>query len=215
VYLDETVDMKIETLNDYDTVPNHCPTCDCEMDEIYCRSEKTESDPVFDLIVYRCPECKAAYACWIEDSYADPWFDLAGENENPTTNTYPLGKNNEQKTSKKCIARYLESISTHDRRNRELDRLIQKKLPTLYATGLSLTTIDFARRTVIDYSKNHNSSSKSLAKLLAAAIYIKANSTTTNGGLWKHKGEGISERRLEEIFGVSRKTIRKWARLLA
>jgi hypothetical protein len=48
-----------------------------------------------------------------------------------------------------------------------------------------------------------------MPKLVAAAIY-----GTANGAVCKHQGEGISERKLEEIFGVTRKTIRRLSKLL-
>jgi hypothetical protein len=46
--------------------------------------------------------------------------------------------------------------------------------------------------------------------LIAAAIYVKANKVTDMGSE-NHKGEGATVRQLETIFGVTRKTIGKWA----
>jgi hypothetical protein len=62
--LDDSVDMKIETLReDYDKVPANCPTCGQEFEEIYCRSEKSDRGGVFDLIVLKCPDCHASSSC--------------------------------------------------------------------------------------------------------------------------------------------------------
>lgn len=214
VFVDDNADIKVETLSDYDKIPDVCPKCNCEMDEIYCRSEKTESDPAFDLVVLKCQQCDAMYAYWLEESGYDV-FSESIKDENPKTSMHPLGKSKKHIIPQKCAAEYLMSISAQDKRSKELNHSIRTKLPALYATGLSLVTINFARNEVIEYLKDHEISSKSLTKLLAAAVYVKANSTTTNGGLWEHKGEGISERQLEEIFGTSRKTIRKWSKVFS
>ena len=41
--LDDSVDMKIETLREeYDKVPDNCPRCGQEFEEIYCRSEESD-----------------------------------------------------------------------------------------------------------------------------------------------------------------------------
>jgi hypothetical protein len=212
VYIGEAVDMKIETLNDCDKIPNNS-SCDCVLDEIYCRSEKAESNIAFDLIVLKCPQCNVMYAYWLDESSRGA-FSEPIEYKETRMHTHTLGKSKAHIIPKKCVAEYSKSISAQDNRNRELNHLIQTKLTALYASGLSLATINFARGKSSEYLKNHDLSPKATAKLLAAAIYAKANSTTTNGGLWKHKGEGITERQLKEIFGASRKTIRKWAKLL-
>ena len=110
---------------------------------------------------------------------------------------------------KKCATAYSKSVKGQEQRTQEIDQLIQSKLPELYKAGLSLATINFARSEAIRRINRAQTTKKRIA-LLAAAIYVKANGITTDGALWAHKGEGITERQLERIFGVSRKTIRKW-----
>lgn len=208
--------MKIETLREeYDKVPDNCPKCGHEFEEIYCRSEKSDRDEVFDLIVLKCPECHAFYAYWIDTSDEYRWgatmqADMEA-NPEPTGNQPLKNKLKPAVVSKKCAVAYTKSILTKDAKNKEQNRLIQAKLPELYKAGLSLETINFAKNRVINHLKNNKPSPKSLPKLVAAAIYVTSNGVTTDKGLWKHQGEGISERQLEEIFGVTRKTIRKWS----
>jgi hypothetical protein len=114
--------------------------------------------------------------------------------------------------SEKDAAEYSKAISTQEKRNRELTQLFQARLPALSKAGLNLETMNLARNLVAGYLCYRNSSAKGIARLLAAAICVKANGETTFG-LWKHRGEGISEERLEEIFGTNRKTIRKWKKM--
>ena len=195
----------------YQKTPDNCPKCSQALDEVYCRSEYREY--FFDLVVLECPACKAYFAYWIEESYRNPSGEPAEEDTNPTTHSFPLEHNDPKKIPKKCTIAYSKSIAAIESRNKELYRLIQAKLPQLCKVGLSLTTINFARNKVSLRLKSIKPSSKSLAKLVAGAIYTTANGVTTEGSsLWKHPGEGITEEKVEEIFGVTRKTIRKWAK---
>ena len=213
--LDDSVDMKIETLNPKDKIPVNCPKCNTPLNKIYCRyedSEIDEDDDVFDLKVFKCPECKKVYAYWIDNSFRNSRFDVETENSEPTGNQ-PLENKRTPAVPKKCAQEYSKAISALETKNKEMDRLIQEKLPELNKAGLSLETINYARNKVASYLKTKKVPSKSLNKVVAAAFYVTGNSVTTDGGsLWKHQGEGISERQLEEIFGVTRKTIRKWSR---
>ena len=206
--------MKIETLNPKDKIPVNCPKCNIPFNKTYCRyedSEIDEDDDAFDLKVVKCPECKKVYAYWIDNSFRHSRFDFDEENSEPTGNQ-PLDNKRNPKIPKKCAQEYTKAISALEAKNKEMDCLIQEKLPELNKAGLSLETINYARNKVSSYIKTKKLSSKSLNKIVAAAFYVTGNGVTTDGGsLWKHQGEGISERQLEEIFDVTRKTIRKWA----
>ena len=218
--LDFSVEMKIETLTeDHDIIPDKCPKCSRIFEEIYCRSEKTLQYGVFDLIVFRCSSCQAYYTYWIDCSgdYRGYAAISAHMQANPEpTGNQPLrikGKPALYEKSvlfKKCAQEYSKAISDKTKSDKELNSLIQAKLPELYKAGLSLETINFAKNKVTYYQINNKSSAKRMPKLVAAAIY-----RTANGAVWKHQGEGISERKLEEIFGVTRKTIRRYSKLLS
>ena len=138
--------MKIETLREeYDKVPNYCPKCGREFEEIYCRSEKSDRYEVFDLIVLKCPECDIFYAYWIDTSDQYRWgatmqADMEA-NPEPTGNQ-PLENKPKPTVPKKCAVAYKKSILTHDAKNKELNRLIQAKLPEPVSyTHLTLPTI--------------------------------------------------------------------------
>ena len=212
--------MKIETLaEDYDIIPDKCPKCSHIFEEIYCRGpEKSHQYGDFDLIVFKCSLCHAFYAYWIDCyGWAAISADIEGDPE-PTGNQ-PLkikGKPALYEKSvlfKKCAEGYSKAISDKTELDKELNRLIRAKMSALIKAGLSLETINFAKNKVTNYLKNNKSSSKRMPKLVAAAIYRTANGVVKDG-LWKHQGEGISERQLEEILGVTRKTIRRLSKLL-
>jgi uncharacterized protein with PIN domain len=63
--------MKIETLNPKDKIPVNCPKCNTPLNKTYCRYDDKGidyNDDAFDLKVVKCPECKKAYAYWIDNS---------------------------------------------------------------------------------------------------------------------------------------------------
>jgi hypothetical protein len=203
--------MKIETLNREDKIPQSCQKCNVDFQEVYCRYEDSEAkdDNSFNLIVLRCPRCMTVNAYWVDNAYTDFFLENQIDDPEPTGNQ-PLDKDRKSPFTKEVAKHYAKAVLIQDKKNKELNNLINTKSADLYKIGLSLTTINFARNEVNRYIQSDTSPTK-VKILFASALYVKANSVSTDGGLWKHKGEGISERQLEEIFGVSRKTIRKWA----
>jgi hypothetical protein len=209
IALGEAIHFEIINITWQEQTMDNCSRCDQELDEIYWRDEDSKVESVFDLVVLKCPRCKAVYAYLIDNSAVDN--DDISDNTSPMNgHSYPMIKNPKKNLPKKCAGIYSKSVKEHEHRTEELNKLIQSKITQLYGVGLSLATVNLARGEIVRYTKG-NITTKKLTALLAAAIYAKANTTTTNGSLWKHKGEGVTERQLEEIFGISRKTIRKWA----
>ena len=94
--------------------------------------------------------------------------------------SYPMIKNPKKNLPKKCAGIYSKSVKEHEHRTEELNKLIQSKITQLYGVGLSLATVNLARGEIARYTKG-NITTKKLTALLAAAIYAKANTTTTNG----------------------------------
>jgi len=160
--------------------------------------------------VDKCPQCKAIYAYLIDNTKdEDDWSDM--DNIEPTNDhSAPRIKNPQKALPKKCGLIYSKSVKEQENRTEELNKLVQAKINQLYGVGLSLATVNLARAEIVRFTKG-KITTKRLTTLLAAAIYVKANTTTTMGSCWKHKGEGVTERQLEEIFDISRKTIRNWA----
>jgi hypothetical protein len=201
--------MKIETITDSQNTPDKCPKCSGSLDELYCRSD--HSDCYVDLLVLECKNCKTFSAYWIMETTPTIWDDSSEEGANSTKHSFPLEHSNPKKIPKKCAKAYSKTIATIETKHKELDSLIQTKLPQLCKAGLSLATVNFARNKVTLHLQK-KPTQKSLAKLVAGAIYATANGVTWEGSsLWKHQGEGITEEKVEEIFGITRKTVRKWA----
>jgi len=211
--------MKIKTIEDEDDILEKCPKCHKVLDELYTRSSHMEN--VFflavDLVVLYCKDCKLYFAYWINEPTWDPLVDEITEDKDSSKQTYPLKNHADpKKINKKCRTIYSKSLKDTRERTRKIELLIQTKLPQLYQAGLSISTINFAKDKVIRYLNNEKPTPTGPSKLVAGAIYATANSTTSDGScLWKHQGEGITEEKLEEIFGVTRKTIRRWAKTLS
>ena len=213
IALGEAIHFEIINITWQEQTMDNCSRCDQELDEIYWRDEGSKVGSIFDLVVLKCPRCKAVYAYFINNSIADN-DDTLDDNTSPMNDhSYPMIKNPEKNLPKKCARIYSKGVKEQEVRTEELNKLVQSKITQLYGVGLSLATVNLARSEVVRYTlyTKDKITTKKLTTLLAAAIYAKANTTTTNGSLWKHKGEGVNERQLEEIFGISRKTIRKWA----
>jgi hypothetical protein len=223
IYLEEIVEMKIQTIQDYDSIPENCPKCNHELKEIYCRPEDLQKSFYdYDLIVLKCEKCNRFLAFWIEsESYDNELLTPSKEDEQIGGRIIELaqwknvgkpqwGEGKKPTFLKKCAEAYVKETSDPNNLNERLNRLINTKLRDLQQAGIGLETINLARNKVINHSRNKNPPAKNLTILLAAAVYATANGITTNRGLWQHQGESISERQLEKIFDVSRKTIRKW-----
>jgi len=213
INLGEAIHFEIKNVTSSEQTMDNCDRCDQELDELYWRDEHSKFGSVSDLVVFKCPRCKAVYAYFIDNSINDDG-DLSYDTR-PISDQYdPMTKNPKKSLPKKCASNYSKSLKEQEHRTEELNKLVQSKINQLYGIGLSLATVNLARGEIVRYRyTNGKLTTKKLTALLAAAIYAKANTTTTNGSCWKHKGEGISERQLEEIFGITRKTIRKWSEL--
>ncbi len=91
--------------------------------------------------------------------------------------------------------------------------LIQDKLRDLNAAGISFETIRSTRWRVNYFlEKEGPATNKQLRSIFAAALYLEQQSEQTRYG--KTMGKKVGERRLKEIFNVTRKTIRKWKKIL-
>jgi hypothetical protein len=97
----------------------------------------------------------------------------------------------------------------------QLQRFIVEKTGEMNAAGISTETINSSRRKVADYLKGKPVTHRQLTSLLAAAIYEASHEELVGVGSFRRVGEKISERQLEKIFGVTRKTIRKWRKRLS
>lgn len=211
--LDDSINVKIETISPDDEYLDNCQKCGKPLVKVYCRFEDSKIGGDFDLLVFKCHDCKIAYAYWVDDGGSDDWLGWKMDDAVPTENQPLDAVRKKRAFPKTCAKNYVKAAKTQETKSRELNRLVEAKMADLYKANLSLATINLAKNQAYNHIKP-DTSPKKISAVLAAAIYVKANNVTTNGGLWKHQGEGITERQLESIFGVTRKTIRKWVELL-
>ncbi len=205
--------MKIESIMDYQKPLDTCPKCKKALEEIYCRFK--HAGGIFDLLVLECPSCKSYFSYWVEESdrYSRDDDDQCDEGANPTDNSFPLENSDPKRLPKKCAIAYSKALATIENKNKEVDRLIFEKRPQLCEAGLTPLTINCARNKVTQHFGSDKPTPKGLAKLVAGAIYVTANAVSIKeSSILRHQVEGITEEKLEEIFGITRKTIRKWAK---
>ncbi|MGD0495557.1 MAG: hypothetical protein ABSB28_05900 [Candidatus Bathyarchaeia archaeon] len=229
VYLDEKIDMTIETITDCDMLPEHCSQCGQELTELYCRPEKlVESGNAYDLVVLKCQNCNVVAAFYIEPiAYDDLMMTpskqdeyLGGRTLEPPHWKYvgkpKWGEGEQPLIPKKCAEAYKNAISKPEEpaQLEELDQLIQSKFAKMFQAGLD-KEINSAKRKTVRYLNNNPLTPKQLRAAFAAAIYNVSQEKPNRIDSHLEQKEPIPERDLEKIFGITRKTIRRWRKLLA
>jgi len=220
IYLDEQTEMAIKTVQDFDDVPESCSKCGEHLKEVYERPEELTNGPnEFDLVVLKCEKCTLFHAFWIQPITDGHTFnptkeDMAGRIIEPPQWKYrgkpQWGEGKQPKFSKKTAKAYERTVSQLEDLDKKLNPIIQGKLSEMYRAGLSSETINSARNNVLGFLRNNPVTSKQLISLFAAAIYEASHEELIGAGGYRRIGEKISERQLEKIFGLTRKTIRKW-----
>lgn len=224
IYLDEKTEMITNTVMDFDDVPESCSTCQTPLKEIYFRPEKLVGMNGYDLLVLKCENCSRVYSYWIEPYTYNEYFitptkdDLAGRIIEPPQWKHrgkpQWGEGKQPKFSPKIAKTYEKSVSHLEDINKKITPIIRNKQPDLYRIGVSNETILAARNKMRGYLKNNSITQKQLNSLFAAAIYEASHNDTKGAGGYKHVGERIGEHQLEKLFGITRKTIRRWKSLL-
>jgi len=166
------------------------------------------------------------HAFWIEPYTHDPTFStpakedehLGGRIVEPPQWKYrgkpQWGEGKQPRFSKEAAKAYERIVSQQDL-SKKLKITIQDKCAEMHSTSLNVEIINLAREKALNYLGNNTVTSKQLVKLLAAAIYESSHEEHLCDGRYRQGGEKISERQLEEIFGVTRKTIRMWRKRLS
>jgi hypothetical protein len=228
VYLDEKIEMTIETITDCDMLPEHCSQCGQELTELYCRPEELVENPnAYDLVVLECQNCNTVAAFYIEPFTYDKSLltpavedqQLGGRIVEPPHWKYvgkpQWGEGEQPLIPKKCAEAYKDAFSKpkDPAHLEELDQLIQSKFAKMFQAGLD-TEINSARRKITRYLNDNFLTSKQLRAAFAAAIYNASQENPDRIDSHLEQKEPISERDLEKIFGITRKTISKWKKLL-
>ena len=227
IYLDGQAEMVVDTLQEFDDIPDSCSKCGASLEEIYVRPEELTSWNGYDLIVLKCKKCSLFHAFWIQPFTNDETLTFpAKEDEHRGGRIIeplqwkhrgkPQWSEGKQPTfSKKTAKAYERTVSQLGDLNKKLNPVIQGKLAEIYKAGLSSETINSAINKVLNYLRINPATSKQLISLFAAAIYEASHEELVGVGGFRRVGEKISERQLERIFGVTRKTIRKWRKRLS
>lgn len=228
IYLNERTNIVIKTVEEYENIPSSCFKCGESLREIYTRPEEfAGSWNNYDLVVSKCEQCNLFYAVWIQPLMYGPTFleptiedERAGGRIMEPPQWKQVGKPEwaegiQPKFPKEAIKAYTRANSQVDDIYGKLNSIIKEKLAEMYRRGLSIETINIARNKALVYLKNNSvTSSKKLLNLWAAAIYEASREELVSIGGAAWRGEKLSERKTEEIFGITRKTIRKWRKLL-
>jgi len=223
IYVDEKAEMIERNVQDYDEISESCFRCRRPLKEIYARPEGlTRGHNDYDLIVSKCEKCESYYAHWvppftIDVSVLDPAEEdehLGGRIVQPPKWKYvgkpEWGEGKQPKFSRKKAKAYKESTLKQDNLAKKLDVLVQSKLGEMYRAELSIETINSARNKALKYMRKNRVTTKQLVALFAAACYEASHEELKMVGGTSREGEMVSERELEDVFEVTRKTIRKW-----
>ncbi|TRZ53848.1 MAG: hypothetical protein D4S01_00555 [Dehalococcoidia bacterium] len=224
IYLDENATMIINTILDFDDVPESCSKCNGSLEEIYSRPERLVGMNDYDLVVLKCKNCSSFHSFWIEPYTFDDTFitptkdDMKGRILEPPQwedrGKPEWGEGKQPKFSKNIAKIYEKTVIQLEDIDKVLASLIQNKQPELYKAGLSNETILAARNKMVDYLKSNSVTRKQLTGLFAAAIYGASHEEYIGVEGYRRGGEKIGEHQLEKLFGITRKTIRRWRSLL-
>jgi len=223
IYIDENATMEINTLNEFDDLPECCSKCKEPLVEIYARPDNLGANN-YGLVVLECEKCSTFYSFWIEpytfdDTYINPAKeDLAGRIIEPPHWKYKgkpeWGEGKQPRFSKRVATVYEKVSSQLENIDKKITTIIQSKQAELHSIGLSIGTIQSARNKMRNHMKNNSVTSNQLTRLFVAAIYEASHEEYVGANGYQRVGEKIGECQLEEIFGVTRKTIRRWRKVL-
>lgn len=213
----ENVKIKLKVVGIEQEISNLCPSCGKEREE---NETIVEED---DIIVFRCNKCEELDGYMLFDFSAyEPEFDDRAYNSLSVKIAEQEGRKGKRITLPMKASRLKEFKKSLGKKEKgsiekckkQLRRLLNEKTQEMNASGISTETINSARRKVVDYLKGKPVTHRQLTSLLVAAIYEASHEDLIGVGGFKRIGEKVSERQLEKIFEVKRKTMRKWRKRL-
>jgi transcription elongation factor Elf1 len=202
----KSVKIKLKVVETEREISDQCPFCGKEGEE---DETLLETD---NMIVFRCKKCGKLDGYKFPDVVEyDPEFGRVydslsvkiAKQEGKSIYSARRAKEFEKSLRKK-------EKDAVEKCKKRLNLLVHKKIREMNAAGISTETINSARRKVVDYLEGKPVTHKQLTSLLAAAIYEASHEDLIGVSGFKRIGEKVSHRQLEKIFGVTRKTIRKW-----
>jgi len=209
----ENTKIKLKVIKTEREIMDQCP---------FCGKEGEEDDTLFendDTVIFKCKKCGKLdgyiyvfldfpeYPDEISDrSYATLSVEIAkqeGKFINPASKYQEFEKRLRKKEK-----------SPIEKCKKQLRLLIYDENQEMKTAGLSYKTIGSARRKVYSFLESEGPlTNKQLKSIFPAALLLVQNSDPINFG--RILGKKVTERQLEGIFGVTRKTIRKWRKRLS
>ena len=187
----------------------------------FCGKEREDDDIFFerdDITVFKCRKCEKLDGYKFPDFSGDDYYFDFGSHD-------PLSAKIAEQEGKHIYsaARYEEFAEALRKKEKarepiekckkQLGFLISNKTREMNDAGISFETIKIVREEVQGFLEREDPvTEKQLNSLFAAALYLIQKSDQIY--YRKSLGKKVTEHQLEKIFGVTRKTIRKWKGIL-
>jgi len=212
----ENVEIELKIVETWQGILDNCP---------FCGKEGEEDDTLFekyDIVIFRCKKCGKLDGYKFFDSFGvglefddrsyDPLLVKITEQEGRRSKkiVLPIKASRLREFAKALRKREKPPL---EKCKKQLSLLIYERSQEMKAAGISYETIGNARWKTQSFLKNEGPlTNKQLRSIFPAALYLVQNSDLICHG--KVLGKKVTERELERIFDVTRKTIRKWKRIL-
>jgi len=204
----EPIKLKLKLIGYWEELPQKCP---------FCNIDNKQNDIVFEntlTIIYKCSNCgkldgyiilESEYPSEPNDNQYDPLSVEIAQHEGK-----PIFSAIYHKTIKKERIRKLIEESKI-----QLGHIFQNKLPELIAAGIDPNIIEFVQIKIIKLVKNRaRPFTKKQLSIVAAAVFSLLRESNFSSKTKHPCRKGITDVKLEKIFNITRKTIRKWRKAL-
>lgn len=208
----ELIVMKLRLLDSEYDVPDDCP---------FCGKEGEEDDTIYEkygVVVFKCKKCGRfdGYKYNSEDDDWDYGFDLS-DALYPRITKKIAEKEGKPIMSASTVRKIAEEINKKAKNPKQkcqdqLTILIKEKRKALEEAKVNREVLGNAyAQTRYLIQKNGPYTKKQLKMVLPAAILETQEKLLLKSGILENRA---TERRMMEIFGTARKTIRKWKKKL-
>lgn len=194
IYIDDQTEMVLDTVKSYEHIPLDCSKCKEDLEEIYSRpDDELQGWNDFDLVVLKCEKCKSYLAFYVQP-FTEQVQEFITPREEEILKVLPQQYDVQTRLVRKMRKRATEFNSVYE--------IYREKMNPI--KKLSNETIKHIHEIVEKHIKTTGySAHKKYNSLIAAATY-KASQETVE--------ERLTERKISQIFGVTRKTLRRWVK---
>jgi transcription elongation factor Elf1 len=208
----EIIKIPLKEMSEEDILKQNCP---------FCGKEGEEDDTVFDknnIMVFKCKGCGKLDGYWVTlqpTDTADGSINTKKYKPKPVS-LYKLEGNlpvySEERA--KEIARAIKKIEKNPKKQceKKFKLLVHEKLYLMQQKGITSKNIERATTEASHFiNRKGPFTKKQLESLLTAAILLAQDDLIRIGNF---KSAKVTERQMENIFDVDRKTMRKWKKTL-